>query len=200
VRSINPEGLVRDVIVVGASAGGIRAVGEVISGFPAEFSGFIGIVIHRGDRSRSDWSDILGRTTRLRVVEPRDGELLARGTAYVAPSDRHMTFTAGSITLDYGPKEHRTRPAIDPLFRSVAVNFGTRVVGVVLTGGGTDGTEGVVAISRAGGISLAQRASEADVTSMPESAIHGDHIRAVLPLAEMSDTLLRLARGEAGQG
>jgi two-component system chemotaxis response regulator CheB len=196
--SINPEMIARDVIVVGASAGGIPAVIEVLSRLPADLPAFIGVVIHRGAASRSNWSHILGRKTTLRVVEPSDGESLIRGTVYIAPADCHMRFEHERITLDGGPKEHSTRPAVDPLFASAALAYGPRVVGVVLTGGGHDGTRGLLDITKAGGLSLAQKPSEAEHPSMPEYAIAYDHVRAALTVDEIGDVLVLLARGGGG--
>ena len=197
--SINPQKIARDVIVVGASAGGIHAVIELLSRLPADLPAFMGVVIHRGAASTSNWSSTLGMKTKLRVVEPNDGDLLTRGVVYIAPSDCHMTFEHDSIVLDGGPKEHRTRPAVDPLFSSAAVSYGPRVVGVVLTGGGHDGMLGLLDVTTAGGLSLVQKPSEAAHASMPEYAIAHDHVRAVLTVAEIGDALVLLARGGAVQ-
>ena len=117
------------------------------------------------------------------------------GVVYIAPADRHMRFERDSIALDRGAKEHYTRPAVDPLFASAALAFGPRVVGVVLTGTGHDGTQGLVDIATAGGLSLVQKPSEAEHDSMPEYAIAHDHVRAALTLDEISDALVVLARG-----
>ena len=193
--SINPEKIVRDVIVVGASAGGIRAVIEVLSRLPEDLPAFIGVVIHRGAASASNWSDVLGMKTKLRVVEPRGGDPLTRGVVYVAPADCHMTFEHDTIGLDGDAKEHGTRPAVDPLFTSAAAAYGRRVVGVVLTGGGHDGMQGLLDVTRAGGLSLVQKPSEAEHPSMPEYAIAHDHVRAALPVDEIGDALVLLARG-----
>ena len=115
ISEINPEKIARDGIVVGASAGGIRAVIELLSRLPADLPAFVGVVIHRGAASTSDWSTSLGMRTKLRVVEPADGDALTRGVVYIAPADCHMKFEHETITLDGGAKEHRTRPAVDPL-------------------------------------------------------------------------------------
>ncbi len=195
--SINPQKIMRDVIVVGASAGGIHAVIELLSRLPVDLPAFMGVVIHRGAVSTSNWSTTLGMKTKLRVVEPNDGDLLTRGVVYIAPSDCHMTFEHDSIALDGGAKEHRTRPAVDPLFASAAVAYGPRVVGVVLTGGGHDGMQGLLDVTTAGGLSLVQKPSEAEHASMPEYAIAHDHVRAVLTVAEIGDALVLLARGGA---
>jgi two-component system chemotaxis response regulator CheB len=193
--SINQEKIVRDVIVMGASAGGIRAVIEVLSRLPEDLPAFIGVVIHRGADSTATWADVLGMKTKLRVVEPNDGDPLTRGFVYIAPSDCHMTFEHGSIVLSGGPKEHHTRPAVDPLFASAARAYGRRVVAVVLTGGGHDGMQGLLDVTTAGGLSLVQKPSEAEHVSMPEYAIAHDHVRAALTVDEIGDALVLLARG-----
>jgi two-component system, chemotaxis family, protein-glutamate methylesterase/glutaminase len=196
-RSINTEKQTRNVIVIGASAGGIEATTEVLSQLPADLPATIGVVIHRGARSALDWSVMLGRKTRLRVVEPADGDHLAHGVVYVAPSDFHLIFAGGKSHLEHGEKIHHTRPAVDPLFMSAALEYKSRVVGVVLTGGGHDGLQGLIDIKAAGGISLAQKPTEAQQASMPTQAIIGNHVDAVLSLDEIGAALALLANGEA---
>ena len=196
---LNRQKLVRDVIVIGASAGGISAVTEVLSRLPADLPAFIGVVIHRGAVTRADWSRTLGRKTQLRVVEPSDGAALSRGVVYVAKADCHMTFEHERVGLDGGAKEHFTRPAVDPLFISAASSYGARVVGVILTGGGHDGMQGLLHITTAGGLSLVQKPSEADHASMPEYAIAHDHVLAALTVDEIGDALVLLAQGQAVQ-
>ena len=133
--------------------------------------------------------------TNLRVVEPTHGAPLTRGFVYIAPADCHMTFEQGSIVLAGGAKEHHARPAVDPLFSSAAQAYGPRVVGVVLTGGGHDGMQGLLDITTAGGLSLVQKPSEAEHASMPTYAIAHDHVRAELTVDEIGDALVLLARG-----
>lgn len=193
--SINPENIARDVVVVGASAGGVRAVIEILSRLPADLPAFMGIVIHRGADSTSSWAGVLGMKTKLRVVEPTHGDSLARGFVYIAPADCHMTFEDGRIALDGGSKEHHARPAVDPLFTSAARDYGPRVVAVVLTGGGHDGMQGLRDVTMAGGLSLVQKPSEAEHASMPQYAIAHDHVRAELTVDEIGDALVLLARG-----
>ena len=194
---INSEKIARDVIVVGASAGGFRAAIGLLARLPADLAAFIGIVIHRGATSPSNWSVTLGKKTQLTVVEPADGDALRRGFVYVAPSDCHMTFEADRISLDGEPKEHHTRPAVDPLFSSAAFAYGRRVVGIVLSGGGHDGMLGLRDVTNAGGLSLTQKPSEAEHDSMPAFAIAHDHVRAALTVEELGDALVLLVRGEA---
>ncbi len=194
-NSINADEVARDVIVIGASAGGIKAVIEVLSRLPADLPAIVGVVIHRGATSPSNWSATLATKTNIRVVEPADGDLLTRGTVYVAPSDCHMTFHGENVHLEHGAKQQHTRPAVDPLFTSAALAYGLRVVGAVLTGGGQDGLQGLLDIKAYGGLSLAQAPSEAEYATMPENAIRGDHVDAVLILDDIGDALVRLARG-----
>ena len=193
---LNPERRVRDVFVIGASSGGIRAVIEVLAELPSDLPASIGVVIHRGAASFSDWSRTLGSKSQLRVVEPKSGDLLVQGVVYVAPADCHMTFEDGHILLDGGVKEHHTRPAVDPLFISAAEAYGARVVGIILTGGGHDGMEGLRAVSAAEGISIVQKPSEAEHASMPAYALANDHVLALLSLEEIGDAIARMARGE----
>jgi two-component system chemotaxis response regulator CheB len=195
--TINPQRIVRDVIVIGASAGGHRAVAEILSRLPEQLPAFVGVVIHRGAVSNADWSLSLGYKTKLRVLEPAGGELLTRGEVYVAPSDCHMTFEDGRVSLGRGAKEHFTRPAVDPLFISAAHAYGERVVAVVLTGGGHDGMQGLLHVTTAGGLCLVQKPSEAQDAAMPEYAIAHDHVRAALSVDEIGDALPLLALGRA---
>lgn len=195
--AINPLQIVRDVVVIGASAGGHSAVVEILSRLPRDLPAFIGVVIHRGAVSPSDWSRSLGSKTPLRVVEPTTGDLLARGVVYVAPSDCHMTFDHDRVWLDREAKEHFTRPAVDPLFISAAHAYGARVVAVVLTGGGHDGMQGLLHVTTAGGLCLVQKPAEAEHASMPEYAIAHDHVRAALTVDEIGDALVLLAQGRA---
>lgn len=192
---INPLKIVRDVIVIGASAGGHSAVIEILSRLPTNLPAFIGVVIHRGALSPSNWAHTLGSKTKMRVVEPANGELLTRGVVYIAPSDLHMTFGNDRISLDHQAKQNFTRPAVDPLFVSAAHAYGSRVVAVVLTGGGHDGMQGLLQVTQAGGLCLAQKPSEAEHASMPAYAIAHDHVRAALTIDEIGDALVLLARG-----
>lgn len=193
---INSEKTVRDVIVIGASAGGIRAVIKLLARLPADLPAFIGVVIHRGATTPTNWSATLGSETQLQVLEPSDGDRLTRGCVYIAPSDRHMRFESGRIKLDVRPKEHFTRPAVDPLFRSAALTYGSRVVGILLTGGGHDGMLGLLNVTRAGGLSIVQTLAEAEDDSMPAYAIAQGNVQAVLTISEIGHALALFVRGD----
>jgi len=185
----------RDIVVLGASAGGIQALLSLLSKLPADFEGALLVVVHRNPLYGGPLQQVLGYRSLVPVVEPRGGEPVQPRTVYIAPRDHHMTVGAGAIRLDRGAKQHHTRPAVDPLFASAADEYGSRVVGVLLSGAGEDGVAGMIAIKRAGGVSLVQDPAEAMHASMPLSAILNDHVDGVLPVAEIARTLAALVAG-----
>jgi two-component system, chemotaxis family, protein-glutamate methylesterase/glutaminase len=194
-HAINSEGIVRDVIVLGGSAGSYQAIVDILGSLPAGLPAIVGVVLHRGAQSSRDWSVSLGRKAVIDVREGKHGTMLYNGSAYIAPSDHHMMFQAGLVRLDGGPKQHFTRPAVNPLFKSAAAQYGTRVVGVVLSGCGADGSDGLRAISEAGGVSLIQKPSEAEAPSMPKHAARYDHVQASLSVDDIAGVLVALAHG-----
>jgi two-component system, chemotaxis family, protein-glutamate methylesterase/glutaminase len=183
----------RDIIVVGASAGGVETLINLLAGLPRDLPAAMGIVLHRSPFFESRLAQVLGRRSELPVIEPEDGQVFEASCVYVAPRDLHMVLDRGRIVLDRGPKEHRTRPAIDPLFRTAAGLYGPRVVGVLLSGRGADGVSGLTAIKAAGGMSIAQDPQEAAHPTMPNTAIVKDDVDAVLPVAEIAAALVKLA-------
>ena len=195
-QEINVDSVVRDVVVIGGSAGAFTQVVTLLSLLPPHLPAIIGVVLHRGAQSAADWSISLGSKCKLRTVEPADGERLERGVVYIAPSNRHLRFEAGYASLREDAKEHFTRPAIDPLFTSAARCYGPRVVGVVLTGCGHDGLNGLLSVSTGGGVALVQKPSQAEQPSMPEYSIAHDHVAATLSVHDIAQTLALLVRGE----
>jgi two-component system, chemotaxis family, protein-glutamate methylesterase/glutaminase len=188
--------LVRDIIVIGASFGGLEASCALLGALPAGFAAAIMIVLHTSPQSPRRLADILGRCTSLPVSYGRHGDQVRRGHVYVAPPDRHLTIPfPGFLSLDRGPKVRHSRPAADRLFQSAAEAYGRRVIGVVLTGGDHDGTDGLKAIKAAGGISVVQQPYEARDPSMPRSALLGDHPDHCAPIGDMGALLVRLAAG-----
>jgi two-component system chemotaxis response regulator CheB len=139
------------------------------------------------------WSRSLGRHSSLPVLKPFEGQPIEHGHIHLAPRDYHLLMAPTGFRLDAGPKRHRTRPAVDVLFESAARAFGPKVVGVLLSGGGTDGVDGLIAITAAGGLSLAQDPAEAGNPSMPTRAISDDDVDALLSLAGLADALASLA-------
>jgi two-component system chemotaxis response regulator CheB len=194
---VNTQKLKRDVIVIGASAGGVEALIQLFALLPSDLSAVVAAVLHRSPVYNLKLEQVLGRRARLPVIEPAHEEPFKQGTIYLAPRDHHLTLNHQYLKLDRGPREHHTRPAVDPLFRSAAASHGQRVVGVVLTGGGDDGVSGLLGIKNAQGITIAQDPSEARVASMPCNAIIYDHVDLVLPLRDIPAVLATLAKGES---
>ena len=161
---------------------------------PGDFDGSLLVVLHLAQGGTSSLPDILGRASQLPASHPRDGETIERGRIYVAPPDNHLVVDAGgAIHLDAGPRENGHRPAIDPLFRSVAAAFGPRAVGVVLSGTLDDGSAGLRAVTRAGGVAVVQDPEEATYRGMPAAAIAIARPQHVLPVAEIGPLLVDLA-------
>src|SRR5580692_5468641 len=145
----------RDIVVIGASRGGVEALRGIVAALSPSLQSTLLIVLHISPTHASLFPAVLSRAGPLPAEHGRDGTRIERGRIYVAPPDHHMTVgPIGFIRLDQGPKEHHTRPAADPLFRSAASIYGSRVIGIILTGGGSDGTRGLIAVEQAGGLAL----------------------------------------------
>ena len=194
---INEARLKRDVIVVGASAGGVQPLKDLLELLQPDLPATVAIVLHRSPYHETRLPMVLGRHALLSVHEPADRDPLLSGAVYVAPRDQHMIFEDGLVRLNRGAREHHTRPAIDPLFRSAAERYGARVVGVLLSGMGADGVSGLITIKKAGGVSLVQHPGEARFETMPCTAIAEDDVDAMLTVDELASALTALARGEA---
>jgi len=193
---MNPTRQRRDIAVIGASAGGVAALQTIFSALPDPPPGVIAAVLHRSPFFESLLPMVLGFENSLAILEPGHDDPVRPGRIYIAPRDRHLVFNDGRFGLNRGPKEHHTRPAIDPLFCTAAASYGPRVVGVILTGGGDDGVDGLIAIKAANGMSIAQDPDEASHPWMPNNAILYDHVDLVLPLLQIAPALVALARGE----
>ena len=141
----------RDIITIGASAGGVEALKRVICELPADLQAAIFVVLHVG-RNVSIMPELLNSCGPLRAFHPHNGEAIEYGRVYFAPPDNHLIIENGHVHLSKGPRENRVRPAVDPLFRSAALAYGPRVIGVILSGMLDDGTLGLWEIKRRGGI------------------------------------------------
>jgi len=183
-----------DIIVIGGSAGGISAVRNIICGLPADLPAALLVVIHMPP-SPSTLAEVLSKSSRLPTFEAIQDQPIQRGTIYVAPPDRHLFIDNDRILLWQGPKENRHRPAINALFRSAAVGYGERVVGVILSGIMQDGTTGLWWIRRYGGIVVVQDPSEAEFSEMPATALMYLTPDYVLRLNQMAPLLVQLANG-----
>lgn len=194
---LNAERIRRDVVVLGASAGGVSPLRELLAKLPADIEAAIAVVLHRSPVVASALAAVLGWRSALPTHDAVDGAALTPGRVFVAPRDQHLIMDDGILRLSRGPKEHHTRPAIDPLFRSAARSYARRVVGVLLSGTGDDGVSGLIAITAAGGITLVQDPAEAAYPQMPRSGILNDRVQAALGVGEIADTLTALSRGES---
>jgi two-component system chemotaxis response regulator CheB len=187
----------RDIVVVGASAGGVEALRGLIAGLPRDLPAAVFVVLHLG-RVRSLLPHILQRSSRLPVAHAVHGDDVAPGRVYIAPPDHHLILDDGRLALSHGPTVNGLRPAVDPLFQSAARAYGSRVLAVVLTGGGDDGTAGLAEVKRSGGLAVAQDPEEAIFPSMPQSAIEFVDVDYVLRLTQISALISREAAGSGG--
>ncbi|MBW4678877.1 MAG: chemotaxis protein CheB [Microcoleus vaginatus WJT46-NPBG5] len=182
-----------DIIVIGASAGGVDALSNLVRELPSELPAAIFIVLHVSANARSLMADILNRVGALKAVPAKDGEVIEHGHIYIAPPNHHLLIKSGYIRLSQGPKENCHRPAVDPLFRTAARAYGRRVVGVILSGTLDDGTAGLMAVKSRGGVAIVQSPEEAMFSGMPKSAINNVSVDHVLPISEIAARLVQLA-------
>jgi two-component system, chemotaxis family, protein-glutamate methylesterase/glutaminase len=180
------------IIVIGTSAGGLDALSRLVATIPKTLPAAILVVQHM---SADASGEVLVRAlakSGLKSIHARDGETIRNGHIYIAPSDNHMLISKGKILLSKGARENRSRPAIDPLFRSAAVAFGSKVIGVILTGNLDDGTIGLRAVKRCGGICVVQDPKDAAYSDMPQNAINNVKVDYCLPLSEIGKCLVKL--------
>lgn len=183
----------RDILVLGASVGGVEALSQVVRGLPQNYPGVVLVVLHIPPDHQSFLPAILERAGRLPAASASDGEELRPGRIYVAPPDHHLLVKNGTMAVVRGPRENRHRPAIDPLFRSAAKAYGPRVVGVILSGSLDDGTAGLIAVKVRGGVAIVQEPSEAFSAQMPRNVMRYLEVDHVLPVAEIGPLAASLA-------
>ena len=187
---------IHDIIVIGGSGGSLEALRTLVRDLPPDLAASVFVVVHVG--ANSHLAHVLARSGPLPVQQAASGEAFEPGRIYVAVPGYHLLLHGGHILLRQGPRENLARPAVDPLFRSAAASFGGRVIGVVLSGGLADGTAGLQAIKRCGGLAVVQDPADAPVSSMPRSALRHVEVDHVCPVDAMAPLLARLAREPAG--
>jgi len=181
-----------EIIVLGASAGGIEALTRIACGLPPELPAAIFVVVHMPVDAPSHLPGILARRSPLRVSHAHDRAPIRLGRLYVAPPNRHLVLEWGQMRLTYGPRVNGVRPAIDPLFYSAARAYGPAVIGVLLSGALDDGVAGLAAIKRRGGLAVIQDPADALVPSIPLSACERVPIDYCRPAAELGPLLATL--------
>ena len=189
----------RNIIVIGTSAGGFEALKTIVAGLPADLDASIFIVWHMAPDVTGILPQVLNKYGQLDAANARDGEAIMPGRIYVSPPDQHLLIDDGYVRVTHGPKENRFRPAVDPLFRSAAYTYGSRVIGVVLTGALDDGTSGLWTIKEAGGLAVVQNPADAEVSSMPENALAAVAVDYCLPASEIAGLLVTLSQETAPQ-
>jgi two-component system chemotaxis response regulator CheB len=188
----------KDIIVIGGSAGGFDAIKTLITGLPTDFNASIFIVWHMHPETAGILPEVLSRLQSIPATNAYNGETVEPRHIYVAPPDHHMMLEGDIIRLSRGPKENRFRPAVDPLFRSAAYIYRSRVIGVVLSGALDDGTSGLWSVKQYGGTAIVQDPKDALVPAMPASAMKAVNVDFVVPVTEIPGLLAELARTPAG--
>lgn len=180
----------RDLIVIGASAGGLQALSRIVADLPPDLPACVLVVVHTSSDGHGLLPQILARRTQLPVAFASDRAPLTPGRIFVAPADHHLLVLDGHLELSRGPRENGFRPAVDPLFRSAARAHGDRVIGVILSGALDDGSYGLSVIKRSGGLVMVQDPSDAEIPGMPRGALRETEADAVLPAAAIAARLV----------
>jgi two-component system chemotaxis response regulator CheB len=188
----------RDIIVIGGSAGATQPMKSILRSLPVDLPAAVFLVMHIPSHGIGILSTVAAAAGRLPVRQAEHGMAIENGMVYLPAPDHHMLIGGGRITLGRGPRENMVRPAIDPLFRSAAMNYGPRVIGVVLSGLLSDGAAGLNAIKRCGGMTLVQDPDDAVADEMPRRALEATTVDLCATGASLGDVLADLTREAAG--
>lgn len=188
----------RDIIGIGGSMGAVDAVKSLCAALPADLPAAVFIVIHAHGDGQTLLAHALDAASPLPVRIAHDGDPVGQSRVYVAPAGHHMLVLDGEIRLGRGPRENMSRPAIDPLFRSLGVSYGPRAVAAVLTGTLNDGAAGLADLKRCGGTTMVQNPADAAAPEMPLSALRASDIDYRAPLEEMAALLTQIVGEDAG--
>lgn len=187
----------RDVVAMGASMGGVEAFTHVLAQVPPDFPAALLLVLHMGAGAPSQLANILGDAARIPVTWAQSGDSVVPGHAYIAPPDHHLLVGPTGLVLDTGARENFSRPSINRTFRSVAVHYGSRAIGVLMTGLLSDGVDGLRAIMRVGGVTIAQAPLDAQAPELPQAAIDAGVVDRQLALRQIVPALLALVHEDA---
>lgn len=190
----------RDIVVIGGSAGSLQPLQKIASTLPPDFPGTIFVVTHMLAFAKSELAPILARAGPLSVIPVVGAVPMQRGKIYVAQPNLHLLLHDGHVHATRGPKENHTRPAINPTFRSAAAAYGSRVVGVLLSGALDDGVAGLWEIKRRLGVAIVQNPEEAQHSEMPRNALENVQVDHILPAADISPLLTRLVLEDTQMG
>ncbi|MDD2732985.1 MAG: chemotaxis protein CheB [Desulfuromonadaceae bacterium] len=180
-------------LVIGVSTGGVTALKHLLGGLPADFPIPVLIVTHITPDSDDGMAVLLNSLCSIRVKEADELECITSGTAYLAPANYHLLVErGGTLALSIDPPVNYARPSVDVLFESAADVFGSELIGVILTGAGSDGSKGLLKIKEYGGVTIVQNPADAEIDSMPRSALQLLKADYVVQLRELPQTLLRL--------
>jgi two-component system, chemotaxis family, protein-glutamate methylesterase/glutaminase len=188
----------RDIVVIGGSAGGLEALRGLLGGLPADLDAAVFVVLHQLAEHRSRLPEVLSRCGPLPAELAIHGHPIVKGRILVAPPDNHLLVNRGIVSVVRGPKENGHRPAIDPLFRSAANAYGTRVIAVVLSGALDCGAAGLSLVKARGGMALVQDPSDAQVPSMPSNALRYTAVDRIAPAIELGPIVADLVRAPLG--
>jgi two-component system chemotaxis response regulator CheB len=186
-------GAALSAVAIGASAGGLSALQVVLGALTPDLTAAVVVVLHLHPHFPSLLPRVLSRDVRLDVRAAAEGALLERGTVYLAVPNLHLVTPERRAHLLDSPLEHFSRPSINCLFESVAMAWGPRSIGVILTGSGSDGAAGLTAIKRAGGVTIVQDPREALFDAMPRAALSTGCVDHILPLADIGPAIMRAA-------
>ena len=189
----------RDIVVIGGSAGSHTVLRQIVADLTADIPASIFVATHIPTHSAGYLAEALAKVGPVPVVEAADGQPIERGKIYVAVPDCHLLVVDGTIRLGNGPRENMTRPAIDPLFRSAALSYGPRTVGVVLSGMLNDGASGLTAIKACGGTAVVQHPLDAQADQMPLAALEVVQADEVAPASQLGRVINEIVNSDAGQ-
>jgi two-component system chemotaxis response regulator CheB len=191
----------RDVLAIGASAGGVQALLRLAADFPADLPASVLVTLHLSNQFRSSLDELLTHAGPLPAAFAQDGEPLRKGRIYIAPPDRHLMVDGARIVLGAGPRENNSRPSIDPMLRSAALCCCHRTIGVVLTGTLGDGASGLWSVSRCGGLTVVQDPRGAAFPEMPQNSLElvdPDHVVDLQQMPQLLHSLVQQPAGEPG--